>query len=113
MHCGNYNEPMFVVRYLALAALVFWVGGLAATVVDGEAVRLRAFALACGGLMLVCLLIMKFVGPPPRAFSLRLAILLAMLAVAGVSSWRGAHAPVLSAVNIGLGLVLLGWYARE
>jgi hypothetical protein len=113
MHCGNYNEPMFVVRYVALAALVFWVGGLAAAVLDGEPARLRAWALACGGLMLVCLLIMKFVGPPPRGFSLRLTILLAMLALASFSALREAGSLTVSAVNIGLGLVLLGWYARE
>jgi hypothetical protein len=104
---------MFVVRYVALAALVFWIGGLAAAVLDGEPARLRAFTLTCGGLMLVCLLILKFVGPPPRGFSIRLTILLTMLALAGFSSLRETGSPTLSAINVGLGLVLLGWYARE
>jgi hypothetical protein len=36
-----------------------------------------------------------------------------MLAVAGFSSLREGGSVTLSAVNIGLGLVLLGWYARE
>ena len=99
---------MFAIRYVALLALVVWLGGmilLGALVApstfrvlqtsDGEAGRvlagslfgeiLRLFhvlAYACGAIILACLLVMKFVGPPPRAFVLRAAIVVVMLGIA-------------------------------
>ena len=93
---------------MALLALVVWLGGMVALgllvapstfrvleahdpaagrvlagAVFGEILR-RFYLLAyvCGGVMLVCLLIMKFVGPPPRTFVARAAIVLVMLALA-------------------------------
>jgi hypothetical protein len=98
---------VFVVRYLALAALAAWVGGMmvlsllagpsavhwlqAPPVSDpvtggasiGALVRLfHSLAYACGGIILVCLLAIKFLGPPPRAFKLRAALVALTLAIA-------------------------------
>ena len=39
-------------------------------------------AYGCGAVMILCLVIMKFMGPPPRAFALRVAIVAVMLALA-------------------------------
>jgi len=99
---------MFVIRYVALAALVVWLGGMivlgvlvapstfrvlqAADPATGRVLAgalfgdiLRQFyllAYACGAVILFCLLVMKFMGPPPRAFVLRAAIVVVMLALA-------------------------------
>ena len=99
---------MFAIRYVALLALVVWLGGmilLGALVApstfrvlqasDAEAGRvlagslfgeiLRLFhllAYACGAIILACLLVMKFVGPPPQAFVLRAGIVVVMLGIA-------------------------------
>ena len=98
---------MFAVRYVALAALTLWLGGMLtlgllvapstfqvlqaadpetgralAGALFGEVVRrFHLLASACGGLIVLCLLVMKFVGPPPRAFVARLAIVVFMLAL--------------------------------
>jgi hypothetical protein len=99
---------MFVIRYVALAALVVWLGGMivlgmlvapstfrvlqAADPATGRVLAgalfgdiLRQFyllAYACGAVILFCLFVMKFMGPPPRAFVLRGAIVAVMLALA-------------------------------
>jgi hypothetical protein len=99
---------MFVVRYLALAALAVWVGGMVvlgalvapstfrvlqaadpaggrvlAGFVFGEILqRFHLLAYACGAIVLVSLWVMKFVGPPPSWFVVRSAIVASMLAVA-------------------------------
>jgi hypothetical protein len=99
---------MFVVRYLALAALAVWVGGMVvlgalvapstlrvlqaadpaggrvlAGLVFGEILqRFPLLAYACGAIVLVSLWVMKFVGPPPSWFVVRSAIVASMLAVA-------------------------------
>jgi hypothetical protein len=39
-------------------------------------------AYGCGALILLCLFVMKFMGPPPHAFILRAAIVAVMLALA-------------------------------
>ncbi len=162
---------MRAVRYVTLAALVVWLGGMAvlgllvapstfrvlqahdpatgrvlAGALFGEILRqFSVLAYACGALVLVGLLIMKFVGPPPRAFPVRAAIVVVMLALAayaGVPVSRQiaqvqsevsgpmnalpetdprrvrfdrlhATSTALMTINIALGLVLLGWYARE
>jgi hypothetical protein len=108
IHGGNYNEEMLVVRYVVLAALVVWLGGMIvlgalvapstfrvlqaadgesgrmlAAVVFGEALRqFHILAYVCGGVMLIGLFLMKFVGPPPPAFVLRSVIIAAMLSIA-------------------------------
>ncbi len=111
---------MFAVRYVALAALVVWVGGMILLLLAGaesaELVRLvQRVALACGSLILLALLTMKFVGPPPHAFPLRAIITAAMLAIAIASGFAAARdaATVLMVVNTAGGLVLLSFYARE
>jgi len=102
---------MAFVRYIALAALVIWLGGMVvlgflvapatfrvlgvaaptvggflAGAVFGEVLRrFHLLAYGCGAVMMVCLFAMKFVGPPPRSFPLRAGIVAAMLAVAGYS----------------------------
>lgn len=99
---------MFAVRYLALAALVVWLGGMIVLALlvapstfrvlqahDAATGRVLAGALfgdilrhfyvlayGCGAVIFLCLFIMKFVGPPPRAFALRAAIVAVMLALA-------------------------------
>jgi hypothetical protein len=76
--------------------------------------RVEPFGYACGGAMLLGLLVMKLVGPPPRAFFARAAMSALMLAVAvGGSFARGSTAALLMTVNIALGFVLLMWYVRE
>ena len=100
---------MSAVRYVALLSLTVWLGGMvvlgllvapstfgvlqahdpaAGRVLAGAlfGVILRQFYIleyACGALILICLLIMKFVGPPPRAFLLRAAIVVLMVGLAG------------------------------
>lgn len=99
---------MFVVRYVVLAALVIWTGGMVALggivapsafqvlervdpqngrifagLLFGDILRQFSFlAYVCGSLVVAGLVIMKFVGPPPRAFTLRLILSAAMLASA-------------------------------
>jgi hypothetical protein len=117
---------MVAVRYIALAALVVWVGGmialplLVAPAVHGAAIgevwhRYQLLAYACGATVFVSLFVMKFVGPPPHAFPLRAAIVFVMLLLAAYSGLRvvpDLPAP-LATLNVGLGLLLLVWYVRE
>jgi hypothetical protein len=100
---------MFVVRYVALLALVLWVSVM---VNETSWIRPAQLAgLACGAVLLVSLTALKFLGPPPHAFFSRAAIVGVMLAVAIFSRYSGRTVPV--AINLVLGIVLLGWYARE
>jgi hypothetical protein len=104
----NYNEGMSAIRFVALLALVVWLGGMIvlglvvapatfrvlqaqapatgrvlAGALFGDILR-RFYLLAygCGAVMLLSLLMMKSIGPPPRAFLPRAAIVVTMLAVA-------------------------------
>ncbi len=156
---------MIAVRYLALTALVVWVGGmmvlalvvapatfrvldaaaaaggasLAGPVVGDILQRFNGLAYTSGGVLLVCLFVMKFVGPPPRAFTIRAAIVAAMLAVTAYSGFPLAAditrlqsqvggsesasrarldqlhrtSTALMTLNTCLGLVLLFWYVKE
>jgi hypothetical protein len=123
---GNYNDPMVAVRYLALAALAVWLGGmialplLVAPAVPRMALgdvlhRFHLLAYSCGITVFVSLFVMKFLGPPPRAFPVRAAIVFVMLLLAVYSGLRMAHevSTPLTTVNVGLGLLLLFWYVRE
>lgn len=57
-------------------------GRMLAGAVFGEILRRFHFlAYGCGAILLVCLLAMKFIGPPPAAFVARIAIVLLMLAL--------------------------------
>lgn len=94
-----------MVRYLALVALTVWLGSMsvlsvllvpaicgALQIADGRLLPgdllsevLRVFhllAYVCGAVLLICLFVIKFVGPPPRAFKLRSALVACMLAIA-------------------------------
>jgi 4-amino-4-deoxy-L-arabinose transferase-like glycosyltransferase len=103
--------PMGIVRYVALVALVLWMGALGARVVD---LQRQSWLIACasGATVIVALLVMKFVGPPPRAFRVRIALTALMLAATAFTGVRG-ETPTLAKVSVALGLILLAWYARE
>jgi uncharacterized protein DUF4149 len=98
---------MVIVRYVALAALVVWLGGMVvlgllvapstfgvlqahdpaagrvlAGALFGEILRrFHLLAYACGGVILIALFVMKFIGPPPYAFPIRAGLVALMLAV--------------------------------
>jgi hypothetical protein len=104
---------MPAVRYVVLVALVVWLGGIVTALV-GEWMRpLSLVAGACGGVILIGLFAMKFVGPPPRAFVPRVALTAVMLLLAAGSTLFRTVAAELTALNLALGLVLLFWYVKE
>ncbi|OLE82823.1 MAG: hypothetical protein AUF76_08035 [Acidobacteria bacterium 13_1_20CM_2_65_9] len=104
---------MLAVRYVALAALVVWLGGMV-TVVFGDLLRpYHVVALVCGAVILVSLFVMKFVGPPPHAFVPRASLTALMLLILGVSALFRSVSGALMAVNLTLGFLLLFWYVRE
>lgn len=106
---------MFVVRYVALVALAIWLGGMVTPFwLDAGAARLpRQLAYACGATALVSLFLLKFVGPPPRAFPLRAALVALMLAIVTYAHAMSVTSVMPTALNIAIGLVLMTWYARE
>jgi len=104
---------MLAVRYVALAALVVWLGGMV-TAVFGDLLRpFHLVSLVCGAVILVSLFIMKFVGPPPHAFVPRAALTGLMLLVLGASALLRSASSLLAGINLVLGFVLLYWYVRE
>ena len=103
---------MAVVRYVALAALVVWLGALQGALVGYRTTHASALQYACGAVLLVSLFAMKFLGPPPRAFVARVAIVMAMLGLMFLDGWWDGAA-ALTVINTALGFVLLSWYARE
>jgi hypothetical protein len=103
---------MVVVRYAALAALVVWLAGMLA-LLFGDALRAPLLPLACGGIVLVGLVVMKFVGPPPRAFRPRAAIVAVMLIVALLSFLVRVPATIAVPVNLAFAAILLVWYVFE
>ena len=110
MH-GNYNAPMLALRYVYVLALVVWLGGmvilgalvapttfevlratvpasgseLAGEVFGATIARFHYIAYGAGLILLVTLAAMALLGPRPRAFAIRAALITAMLAVAGYS----------------------------
>ncbi len=102
---------MVAVRYAALLALVIWLGGmfllgllvapstfgvlqaadphtgrvLAGTLFGEVLRRFHLLAYACGLVILVSLVVIKFTGPPPRAFFVRTGMVVVMLLVAAYS----------------------------
>ncbi len=98
---------MILIRYITLAALVVWLGGMIslgavvapmtfrvlqaadpatgrmlAGALFGEILRIfHAVAYACAGVIIVGLLAMKFIGPPPPAWIARIAVVVVMLAL--------------------------------
>ena len=103
---------MVVVRYAALAALVVWLGGTATALVGDLFTRTPFAPIVCGAVILIAMLVLKFMGPPPRAFIPRIVIVALMLAIAAITARRGPTTIALT-INLALGLVLLGWYAHE
>ncbi|MGH9370254.1 MAG: DUF4149 domain-containing protein, partial [Vicinamibacterales bacterium] len=106
-----YNEWMLALRYVAVLALVFWIGGLVALGAfaapaafdvlgprgaDGRALAgavfgetLRRFhlaAYACAAIIVMSLLVRGVLGPRPRRFAIRLAVTAIM---AGAGAWSG------------------------
>jgi hypothetical protein len=109
---SNYNSLVVVVRYAALVALVVWLGALQSVLVGSATAYNTTIAYACGPVLVICLLALKFVGPPPRAFFIRVGIVLLMLLVTLLDRWLiTGQLPTI--VNMALGLVLLAWYAHE
>lgn len=104
---------MVAVRYAALAALVVWLGGMLSALFGDALRQTQLIAYACGGIVLVGLLVMKFVGPPPRAFVPRAAIVLAMLAIALLATFDLLAVTTIATLDLTLGFVLLFWYVRE
>jgi hypothetical protein len=109
---------VFVARYVALVALAIWVGGMVAPFwADTGPARIqplsRQVAYTCGGAMLVSLFLLKFVGPPPRAFPVRVALVVLMLAIVAYRHAMSMTSVVPVVVNIIVGLILLCWYAGE
>jgi len=104
---------MIAVRYATLAALVFWLGAMTGARFTGVVRRVDLVGFACGGAMLVGLLLMKFLGPPPRAFFVRAGLAALMLALAAASSFARASAELLLTLNVALGFTMLIWYVRE
>lgn len=102
---------MAVVRYIALAALVVWLGAMQSALVGNRATDVGSLAYACGGVLVVGLFTMKFLGPPPKAFAIRVAIVVVMLALTLVDRRWDSSTPTL--INTALGFVLLAWYAHE
>ncbi len=99
-------------------ALVIWLGGMMGARFGGLVGRLDLLGYGCGAAVFAGLFAMKFLGPPPPAFVPRVAIVLLMLGIAVASATFVPRiapdlANGLSAINIGLGFVLLFWYVRE
>jgi hypothetical protein len=108
---------MLAIRYVTLAALVIWLGGLATvTLITGtsgaDLQRFQTAGTACGVTMLVGLVVLKFVGPPPPAFFPRVGLVALILAIA-VSTRLWALGPFAVLAQMALGFVLLFWYVRE
>jgi len=103
---------MVVVRYAALAALVVWLSGMLA-LQFGDALRAPSFSLACGAVVLVSLVVIKFVGPPPRAFFIRAGIVLSMLVLTLLAWVAQVPASLAVSANLAFAAVLLFWYVYE
>lgn len=110
---------MFAVRYAALVALSLWLGDLLllagfAGPVPGDLVwpaHLGAYIL--GAVVLISLFALKFLGPPPRAFTARAGIVVLMLCLVAVGDQLRGASTSLALLNVALALMLLSWYAHE
>jgi hypothetical protein len=103
---------MVVVRYATLVALVVWLGVLGCSLLSDRPDYANWVQFACGGLIIVGLFAMKFLGPPPHAFAPRVAIVFLMLCTAAFDQLYGSSLVPMS-INTALGFALLAWYARE
>jgi uncharacterized membrane protein len=108
MFASSYNGLMLALRYVYVLALVVWLGGMvvlgaivapatfqvlqASAPAGGRALagelfgqilaRFHYVAYTAGGALLVTLLMMRVLGPKPRAFNARVLIVAAMLLIA-------------------------------
>lgn len=73
----------------------------------------RQLAYTCGAGVLASLFVLKFMGPPPRAFRFRAALVVLMLANVGYAHAMSVISVVPVVLNLALGLILMSWYARE
>jgi len=103
---------MVVVRYAALAGLVVWLAALQTAIVVNAPSAAIWIQYACGAVIVVSLLAMKFVGPPPRGFIPRLALVVAMIGLAAYDHRSGPAMPAAVAA-MAIGFILLFWYVRE
>jgi hypothetical protein len=103
---------MPIARYVVLAALVVWLGGVMQPLAGAWLRSTARVAYACGALMIVGLLVMKFVGPPPHDFAIRVALVALMLGITTAAVFWG-RSTLTSAATLAVGFVLLSWYARE
>jgi hypothetical protein len=110
---------VFVVRFVALAALAIWIGGMLApfwltsSVASNLGPQTRLLGYVCGALVLVSLFVIKFMGPPPSRFPLRASIVAVMLLILIYTDVMRVTSAAPTAVNVVLALVLLSWYAHE
>jgi hypothetical protein len=109
---------MLVVRFVTLAALVVWLGGMVtlAFLSSPSIEELRTFqsvAYVCGAVIFVCLFVIKFVGPPPHHVFHRAGLVALMFAVAVYGGLRPQASTMSMKIDIALGFVLLFWYVRE
>ena len=103
---------MIVVRYASLAALVVWLAGMLA-MKAGDLLSRPAVSLACGAVVLISLVVLKFVGPPPRAFFVRAAVVAVMLVVTLLASAGRLPTTIAIPVNLAFAAILLFWYVVE
>ena len=109
---------MLAIRYVTLAALVVWLGGLVTLglliVPSAEELRrVQSVGFFCGTIIFVCLIVIKFVGPPPHDFFRRAGLVALMLAASAYAAFFPAAWNETMAIDIVLGFVLLFWYVRE
>ena len=105
-----------MVRYVAVVALAIWVGGTMAPFWRGGQLDVPLWgplAYACGATELVSLFVLKFVGPPPRAFPVRAALVVFMIAVAAYANVMRVDTIAPALLNVAAGLILLSWHAHE
>ena len=79
---------MILVRYATLVALVIWLGAMVDERFGDLFRRAHLLTYACGAATVVGLFVLKFLGPPPMAFVVRVGIAVLMLAIA---ARRGVH----------------------
>jgi hypothetical protein len=106
---------VFVVRYAALLMLALWIGDVIGmlTGVFAPTPTLRLVPYAAGAIIVAAFIVLKLVGPPPRAFSIRTGLVILMLAVAIYGEVAIPRSRMPQAIDAALGLVLLLWYVRE
>ena len=109
---------MLAVRYVTLAALVVWLGGMVTLTLLGtpsseDLRRFQSVGYACGAIIFVCLFVIKFVGPPPHDVFRRAGLVALMIAVALYAGMRPQASTMSMKIDIVLGFMLLFWYVRE